>query len=254
MNTEQQSNLKTQPNSSAITKAMILAAGRGERMRPLTDTCPKPLLKAAGLPLLEYHLIKLAASGITDIVINYAWLGEQIAQYFGDGSKWGVNIAYSAENQGALETAGGILKALPLLVNNNENEQFLVVNGDVYTDIAFTDLPILAPDTLAHLYLVDNPEHNLDGDFAVNQGMLINKPTNKNCLSFTYSGIGLYHSDFFKHLDLTTDNQQQVALGPLLREGAQAGKISASIHHEFWTDVGTPQRLEQLNQKLEEIS
>ena len=232
-----------------IKKAMILAAGRGERMRPLTDTCPKPLLKVAGLPLLEHHIINLANSGITDIVINYAWLGEQIVAYFGDGKQWGVNIAYSAETEGALETAGGIFKALPLLLKSNPSEQFLVVNGDVYTELSFANISPLKANVLAHLYLVKNPDHNLAGDFAINNAMLINKSDDTLPSTFTYSGIGLYHSQFFKNL-VEVKHQQKLALGPLLRRAAQAGQISAEVTEKFWTDVGTVNRLEQLNQQL----
>ncbi|WP_440876196.1 N-acetylmuramate alpha-1-phosphate uridylyltransferase MurU [Thalassotalea sp. PLHSN55] len=233
-----------------ITKAIILAAGRGERMRPLTDVTPKPLIRVAGIPLLEHHLIKLARAGITDIVINHAWLGQQIVDYFADGKKWGVNICYSAEEQGALETAGGIINAMPQLLENNPSKQFLVINGDVYTDIGFENLPVLAPDILAHLYLVPNPEHNLTGDFAIDQTMLINKLPINTSPSFTYSGIGLYHSDFFKDLHNCDQASQQLALGPLLRANAQLRKLTASVCNELWTDVGTPQRLADLNAQL----
>ncbi len=237
-------------------KAIILAAGRGERMRPLTDTCPKPLLKVAGLPLIEHHINKLRAAGITDIVINHAWLGQQIEDYFGNGEKWSVNIVYSPETQGALETAGGIIKALPLLLGKeleeNQSGQFLVVNGDVYSEMSFAQIPALSPGILAHLYLIENPEHNLAGDFQLSDGRLTNKDENAQHQSFTYSGIGLYHSDFFSGLALNANQSgdKALALGPLLRQYAQAQKISASVVHDFWTDVGTPERLAQLNQAL----
>ncbi len=267
-------------------KAIILAAGRGERMRPLTDHCPKPMLKVAGLPLIEHHLNKLKAIGITEVVINHAWCGEQIEQYFGDGSKWQIAIRYSAEKSGALETAGGILKALPLLtntgltdtgltdtgltdtgltdtgladtgltdtrltsakLNTEEPQTFLVVNGDIYCDFDFSNLPSLPLGQLAHLWLVPNPAHNLSGDFVVEGGILKNKSNSTAENTFTYSGIGIYHRDFFKDLPC---QEEKISLGPMLRQSANLQEIGASILNDFWTDVGTPERLEQLNQKI----
>ena len=247
-----------------ITKAMILAAGRGERMRPLTDTCPKPLLKVASMPLIEHHIRKLQQLGIVDIVINHAWLGEKIEQYFGKGERWGVNIRYSQEYGQALETAGGIIKALPLLLLDNPSEQFLVINGDVYTELNFANIPPLKANMLAHLCLVSNPLHNPEGDFTLSDGILSNKAlqqtgNNRQKVTeqtFTYSGIGLYHSDFFKERasEQVTTSAHKLALGPLLRESAALGRISASVIDELWTDVGTPERLQQLNKQLKNKS
>jgi MurNAc alpha-1-phosphate uridylyltransferase len=244
-------------------KAMILAAGRGERMRPLTDTCPKPMLKVLGIPLIEYHIRHLAEVGITDIVINHAWLGELIVDYLGDGSKWLVNITYSHETEGALETAGGIINALPLLMgnDNNEDEPFLIVNGDIFTNFDFTQLPVLAAEHSAHLCLIKNPKHNLSGDFQLKSGLLVNI-NNKDTLAlslsaqfetYTYSGIGLFRPSFFCHQQRSVNNEMEatinkvLALAPLIRHEADFNKISAQLLSCQWTDVGTVERLEQLN-------
>jgi len=221
-------------------KAMILAAGRGERMKPLTDTCPKPLLKVGGLSLIEHHLQKLKSINITDVIINHAWLGEQIEQHLNNGKKWQVNIAYSAEKVGALETAGGIKKALPLLGGS----PFLLVNGDVFSDVDFKSfLPFitLKQGYLAHLFLVPNPEHNSRGDFGIAQGQLTEKSAGK--ASYTYSGIAVFDPAFFDDAPLETFSK----LGPLLFSGANNGTISASLLEGNWTDVGTPDRLIELN-------
>lgn len=218
---------------------MILAAGRGERMKPLTDTCPKPLLTVKDKPLIEYHIEKLAAIGVKDIVINHAWLGERIIEQLGNGSKWQVNLHYSDESNGALETAGGIKKALHLLTSDIEDEPFFVINGDVFTTFDFTLLPKLAAEQLAHLWLVDNPEHNTSGDFGINQNNLVNKANDM----FTFSGIALYRPSFFDQVN----EKESSRLAPLLRLGAEQMKISASKLECLWVDVGTPQRLQQLN-------
>ncbi|WP_077340921.1 N-acetylmuramate alpha-1-phosphate uridylyltransferase MurU [Pseudocolwellia agarivorans] len=238
-------------------KAMILAAGRGERMRPLTDDCPKPLLKVAGIPLIEHHIVKLAQAGITDIVINHAWLGYKIEEYLQDGSQWGVSIRYSRETQGALETAGGIIKALPLLVEKDEpNAPFLVVNGDVYTDFDFTHIPLLPSDCLANIWLVANPEHNLKGDFLLAEEASTLNKSNKvyNLTSkenqplqhqaYTFSGIALYKPEFFT---AHSHDAAILPLGPLLRETAENLELSGTILKGQWTDVGTPERLNELN-------
>lgn len=238
-------------------KAMILAAGRGERMRPLTDDCPKPLLKVAGMPLIEHHIVKLAQAGITDIVINHAWLGYKIEEYLQDGSQWGVSIRYSRETQGALETAGGIIKALPLLVEKDEpNAPFLVVNGDVYTDFDFTHIPLLPSDCLANIWLVANPEHNLKGDFLLAEEASTLNKSNKvyNLTSkenqpqqhqaYTFSGIALYKPEFFT---AHSHDAAILPLGPLLRETAENLELSGTILKGQWTDVGTPERLNELN-------
>lgn len=213
-------------------------------MRPLTDICPKPLLEAGGKALIEHPIERLVAAGITDIVINHAHLGQMIEQRLGDGSRWGARLHYSAEQQ-ALETAGGIIRALPLL----GNAPFLVVNGDVFCDIEFEQLlhPAILPDgdhTLAHLVLVANPEHHPQGDFSLQHGRLA-LPVLQG--SLTYSGIGLYHPALFSGQPCNTP----LALGPLLRQAIAAGKVSGQQHPGFWLDVGTPERLAQLNLKLQ---
>jgi len=220
-------------------KAMILAAGRGERMKPLTDTCPKPLLRVKGKSLIEYHIEKLAAIGVKDIVINYAWLGHLLIEQLGDGAKWQLNLHYSDESNGALETAGGIKKALPLLNTEQEDEPFFVINGDVFTDFDFTRLPKLAPEHQAHLWLVDNPEHHSAGDFGLIEQYLVNQAKNM----FTFSGIAMYRPSFFN----TVNQKESSKLAPLLRMGAKNKQISASKLTHLWVDVGTPQRLAQLN-------
>ncbi|GGB19523.1 N-acetylmuramate alpha-1-phosphate uridylyltransferase MurU [Agarivorans gilvus] len=220
---------------SCINTAMILAAGRGERMRPLTDHCPKPLLELAGKPLIEWHIDKLQAAGIRRIVVNTAYLGEQIEARLGNGRRWGLDILYSREVE-ALETAGGIVQALDLL----DAEQFLVVNGDVWTDWDYR--PLCQPSLeqrLAHLYLVSNPSHHPKGDFALQGQLVVDKP------AFTFSGIAQYHQSFFAGLA-----PGRRALAPLLRAAMQQQQVSGQLHQGLWVDVGTPQRLQQLNQKL----
>ena len=229
-------------------KAMILAAGRGERMRPLTDHCPKPLLKVSGIPLIEHHINKLAQCGITEIVVNFAWLGEMISDYLGDGRKFGVNIIYSPERNGALETAGGIIQALPLLTQNKCNEAFMLINGDVFTDFNFAEIPILANDCLAHICLVKNPEHNKNGDFIFENNQLKNieplvKSALKNEFTYTFSGISVFRPDFFKDENIAKVSK----LGPMIKQAVSLGKVSASIITCEWTDVGTPERLANLN-------
>jgi len=231
-------------------KAMILAAGRGERMRPLTDHCPKPLLKVNGIPLIEYHIKKLAAAGITDIVINLAWLGQTIVDYLQDGKAFGVNIQYSWEDDIALETAGGIIQALPLLMNKPNGDQqqpFLVVNGDVFCEYDFSQLPVLTPSTLAHLFLVPNPKHNLTGDFCLHSGVVTNLKMKSESASFTYSGIGLYRVAFFQQFEQEKYKKVQ-PLAPLLRVAAENKQITGQLLSGNWTDVGTPLRLQQLNE------
>lgn len=221
-------------------KAMILAAGLGTRMRPLTDSSPKPLLKAGGKPLIVWHLEKLAAAGFTEIVINIAWLGWQIPEALGDGSTWGVKLHYSDEQaETALETAGGIIKALPLL----GTEPFLVVNGDVWCD--YPCLPQqLAPDRLAHLILVKNPEHHPHGDFALEAGRARNEGAHK----LTFSGLGYYHPQLFAGLAYG-----KRALGPVLRAAIMQDLISAEHYQGTWLDIGTPERLAELDQRLNAV-
>ncbi len=223
-------------------KAMILAAGRGERMRPLTDSCPKPLIKVAGKPLIEHHIRKLVAVGVTDIVINLAWLGEQIEDYLQDGKWLGANIQYSWERDGALETAGGIKQALSLL-SNEEQQPFLVINGDIFCNYGFNDLPHLNSDKLVHLFLVKNPTHNQKGDFCISADLIKNPCEHESLSTFTFSGIGIYRPIFFSQENI----DQKYPLAPLLRKAADKKLISGQVLLEHWTDVGTPERLAQLN-------
>ncbi|MDQ1325250.1 MAG: Mannose-phosphate guanylyltransferase [Campylobacterota bacterium] len=219
-------------------KCMILAAGRGERMRPLTDHVPKPLLKVGGIPLIVWHLERLAHNGFKEIVINIAHLGGQIPKALGDGSEWGITICYSDEQEeGALESAGGIVKALPVL----GDEVFLVVNGDIWCDYDFGQDKKLKEGMLAHLILVPNPDHNLEGDFALNGNKVEGDGTKK----YTFSGIGYYSPKLFKDLFYGKS-----ALAPLLREAMKKGKITGELHEGEWFDIGTPQRLELLNAQL----
>jgi N-acetyl-alpha-D-muramate 1-phosphate uridylyltransferase len=224
-------------------KAMILAAGRGERMRPLTDDCPKPLLSAGGRPLIEWHLLRLAAAGIRDVVVNHAWLGERIEQALGDGRRFGLRIAYSAEGE-ALETAGGIAHALPLL----GRAPFLVVNGDIWCDFdlgrarTLADR-LLALDWLAHCVLVDNPAHHPQGDFGQRSGRL---QANADGPRLTFCGIGVYRPALFD----TVKAGERARLAPLLRAAAAAGRAGAEYHPGRWTDVGTPGRLAELDAQL----
>ncbi|WP_406666055.1 N-acetylmuramate alpha-1-phosphate uridylyltransferase MurU [Gallaecimonas sp. GXIMD1310] len=214
-------------------KAMILAAGRGERMRPLTDHCPKPLLEAGGKPLLGHHLQRLADAGIKEVVINTAWLGEQLEQALADGSRYGLQISYSREGT-ALETAGGIRQALPLL---GEGE-FLLLNGDVYCELPLSRL--LAQSAPA-LVLVDNPPQHPGGDFALIAGKVHNAPR-----QYTYAGLAKLHSSLFTGLA-----PGHSALGPLLRQWAEQKLLSGLYYRGYWQDVGTPERLAQLRKHLQ---
>jgi MurNAc alpha-1-phosphate uridylyltransferase len=215
-------------------KAMILAAGRGERMRPLTDHTPKPLLSVANKPLIVHTINQLVAAGFRDIVINHAHLGWQIEAALGSGKQFGATLQYSPEGEEALETAGGIINALPLL----GNDVFLVVNGDIATDFPFAELTNQTVD-LAHLVLVDNPAHHPQGDFALDQhGKLINHAE----ALLTFSGIGLYRPELFAH---TPPGKSK--LGPLLKQAIADGQVSGQKHSGFWMDIGTPERLRQLH-------
>lgn len=216
-------------------RAMILAAGRGERMRPLTDQTPKPLLQVAGKALLIWHLEQLRAAGVTDLVINHAWLGEQIEAALGDGSAFGVRIQWSREAE-ALETLGGIVKALPLL----GAEPFLVVNGDIWCDYSYAHLQLPAG-CLAKLVLVDNPPQHPNGDFALVNGVLHADGASK----LTFSGIGLYHPDLFAGCVV-----EKARLAPLLRQAMALHKIAGEHYRGQWHDVGTPARLQELDAQL----
>ena len=216
-------------------KAMILAAGRGERMRPLTDHTPKPLLKAGSQRLIEHHIQALAGAGITELVINHAHLGEQIETTLGDGNRYGVRIHYSAEGE-ALETAGGIVKALPLL----GEAPFVVINGDVWCDFPLKCLP-REPLGLAHLVLVDNPPHHPEGDFALVDGQVRQAGEPR----FTFSGIGVYRPQLFSDLE-----PGRRPLAPVLREAMDNDQVSGEHYSGRWMDVGTPERLAGLNALL----
>jgi MurNAc alpha-1-phosphate uridylyltransferase len=219
-------------------KAMILAAGRGERMRPLTDTMPKPLLMVANKPLIVYHLEKIAAMGITEVVINIAYLGDKIRQALGDGSRWGLTIQYSEEPE-PLETAGALLYALPLL----GDAAFLLVNGDVWTDLDFSSV-VETPlnDTLARLIFVNNPEHNLQGDFYINKNNLVEQSVSR--LSTTFSGVALISPK------IISDYPNKRAIFPL-REVfdycIERQLLEGIVYDGEWCDVGTPERLLELN-------
>jgi MurNAc alpha-1-phosphate uridylyltransferase len=215
---------------------MILAAGRGERMRPLTDHTPKPLLKVGGKSLIVWHLQRLALAGFKEIVINYAHLGQQIEAALGDGSEWGFHILYSPEEK-ALETAGGIANALPLL----GAEPFLVVNGDVFTDVNFSSLK-LQPPNLAHLVMVNNPPQHPQGDFAISAGKL----AENGDMRYTFSGIGVYHPQLFAEVK----KGEPAKLVPLLREAMAAGLVSAEHYSGIWHDIGTPERLAELDKAM----
>jgi MurNAc alpha-1-phosphate uridylyltransferase len=227
----------------AMTRAMILAAGRGERMRPLTDHTPKPLLAVGGKPLIVWHIERLRAAGFTGLVINHAHLGHRLEETLGDGCAFGVHIAWSPE-AAALETAGGIRHALPLL----GDAPFVVINGDVFCDADFTALraaaeTLRADGLLAHLLLVDNPAHHLAGDFHLGGDGRIQAD---GAPRLTFSGLGVYHPALFADLP----DHTPAKLAPLLRQAMAAGQVSGAHHSGRWVDVGTPQRLAALDREL----
>lgn len=240
-------------------RAMILAAGRGERMRPLTDHTPKPLLQAGGKPLIVWHIERLVAAGITDLVINHAHLGVQIEAALGDGARYGAHITYSAEGE-ALETAGGIAYALPRLCSSlspEEGEIFAVINGDVYCDYDFSQLyaraaKLATNDDVAHLVLVDNPEHHPKGDFVLEGDRIVPGFSTVSCLPYpdsrilTFSGIGLYQPELFSGIA----HGSKAPLAPLLRAQITAGRVSGEHHRGQWLDIGTPARLDELDKRL----
>ncbi|TBU76384.1 N-acetylmuramate alpha-1-phosphate uridylyltransferase MurU [Phytopseudomonas daroniae] len=218
-------------------KAMILAAGKGERLRPLTLHTPKPLVHAAGVPLIEYHVRALARAGFTELVVNHAWLGQQIEDYLGDGERYGVSIRYSPEGE-PLETGGGIFKALPLL----GGEPFVVVNGDIFTDYDFANLrrPLAGQ---AHLVLVDNPPHHPKGDFLLHGGQVEDAVAERD--SLTYSGIAVLGASLF------ADCQSGAfKLAPLLRNAMAGGNVSGERYSGRWVDVGTHERLAEVERLL----
>lgn len=217
-------------------KAMILAAGRGERMRPLTDHVPKPLLPVAGRPMIEYTVEALVSGGYREIIINVAWLGQMIEERLGDGGRFGARIQYSEEKDGPLETAGGIVKALPLL----GNDPFLVVNGDIATDFPFQRLSSIDVE-LAHLVLVPNPPHHRAGDFVLDGG----KVAAGGEVRHTFSGIGVYRQELF-----ASREPGKYPLAPILRDAMALGKVGGELYHGFWLDVGTGERLAELDKKI----
>jgi len=217
---------------------MVLAAGRGERMRPLTLARPKPLLEAGGTPLIVHHLRALAAAGFEDVVVNLSWLGGQIREALGDGTRHGLRIHYSDEGPEPLETGGGIFRALPLLGDG----PFLVLNGDTWSDIPYADLrERLAPADLAHLVLVPNPTHNADGDFVLERGRIVETPGDR----LTFSGVGLYRAELFEGC-----RDGVFKLAPLLRAAVRDGRVSGELHDGSWLDIGTPERLAELDARL----
>ncbi len=218
--------------------AMILAAGRGERMRPLTDTVPKPLLEVAGKPLIEWQIEKLVGAGFKTIIINVAHKGQMIMERLGDGSRWGVEILFSDErDEGALESAGGIVKVLPLIAD----DIFLVVNADVWCDYRYSTQVTLAR-AQARLVLVPNPEHNPKGDFSLENQYL---KAGEDGETFTFSGIGYYSKCFFEGI-----GYGKAALGPLIRQKSADNLVEGEVYTGKWVDVGTPERLESINKQL----
>jgi MurNAc alpha-1-phosphate uridylyltransferase len=211
---------------------MLLAAGRGDRLRPITDSTPKPLVEVRGKSLIEYHLDALAHAGIESVVINLGWLGEQIAERIGSGERYGLSVAYSPEGDNILETGGGILRALPLL----GDDPFVVVNADV-----FTDMPLpsgLADDADAHLVLVPRPAFRERGDFGLENGRV----TNPEVPAYTFSGVAVYRPEFF-----AGQSPGRFPLAPLLRNAADRGRLTGEVWKGTWEDVGTPERLAALN-------
>lgn len=226
---------------------MILAAGRGERMRPLTDRVPKPLLPVGGKPLIVWHLERLARAGLREVVINHAHLGARIEAALGDGARWGLTIAYSPEPEGALETAGGIANALPLL---GPDEAFLVVNGDIFCDWDISQAAnMLNPGDLAHLVLVPNPPHHRLGDFALRGRAVSTDVANCGAQGYTFSGIGIYLPELFAGIV----RGQPAKLAPLLRAAMAQQRVSGELHAGRWVDVGTPQRLAELDAELRSL-
>ena len=218
---------------------MILAAGLGSRLRPLTDTTPKPLIKVGDKPLIVWHIENLARNGFKEIIINIAHLGHLIPQALGDGSRWGVTLHYSDEQQeGALESAGGIKKALSFF----EDETFLVFNADIFCEYEYDATFQLQKDMLAHLIVVNNPPHNPDGDFALDAHLASNAKENR----YTFSGIGYYSCKLFD----TLKEGEKAPLAPLLRDAIAQKKVTATLYNGLWHDIGTPQRLDEINKRF----
>lgn len=219
---------------------MLLAAGRGERLRPITATTPKALVEVGGQSLIERHLMALSAAGITNVVINLGWLGEQIAERLGSGRAYGLSITYSPEGDDILETGGGIVRALPLLGDRS----FAVVNADVFTDMPLPP-PLPAAGETGHLVMVPRPAYRARGDFDVVDGKL----ANSDAPAFTFSGIASYRPEFFRDL-----KPGRFPLAPILSEAAGKRLLGASVYRGLWEDVGTPERLDALNRRhLEDL-
>jgi MurNAc alpha-1-phosphate uridylyltransferase len=221
-------------------RAMILAAGRGERMRPLTDKTPKPLLSVAGKPMIQYHIDALAAAGVRDIVINLSWLGSQLRAALGDGAQFGVRIQYSDEGDAALETGGGIFKALPLLAGASGKDPFVVVSGDVWTEYPLVEgVKKLAAADVAHFVLAPNPDFHARGDFGLAEGRVVDEGER-----YTYANIGVFRPQFF------ADCQPgRFPLAPLMFEWIRKHRVSGELYRGAWHNVGTPQQLQQLDQE-----
>ena len=231
-------------------RALIFAAGLGERMRPLTEHTPKPLLQAGGKPLIAWHLEKLAALGIEEVVVNTSWLAPRFPELLGDGARWGLRLHYSHEGPTPLETGGGMLHALPWL----GDAPFLAVNGDIWSDCDFARLP-REPDGDAHLLLVDNPGHHPGGDFVLGgDGRIVAEGGPK----LTFSGIGVYRPAILEGWRDTVDGDPgsppRFRLAPLLRAAMARGAVTGEHHRGRWTDVGTPQRLEDLDRSLRAVA
>nr|WP_269619684.1 nucleotidyltransferase family protein [Marortus sp. BJYM1] len=226
-------------------KAMILAAGLGTRMRPLTDHTPKPLLRAGGKTLIDYHIEKLVAAGITDLIVNCSWLAEQLEAYLGDGHRFGVNIVVSREDQ-PLETCGGIVQALPFLCEGNlSDEPFLLINGDIWTDFDFKNLISCKPDA-GHLVMIKNPAHNPHGDFVLaSDGLLAEKDGHSVAESYTFSGISVWRPSVFSHF-----SAGKRALKPVMLNAISKRSLSGELYEGHWWDIGTPERLAALHEFL----
>jgi MurNAc alpha-1-phosphate uridylyltransferase len=217
-------------------KAMILAAGRGERLRPLTDEIPKPLIEVGGQSLLERHLDNVRSAGIETVVINLGWLGDKIVEHVGSGKRYGLEVIYSQEGNNILETGGGIHKALPML----GSEPFLVVNADIYTDMPVPDVS-LENEHLGHLMMVPTPGYRDRGDFNIEEGLI----RNGTDAALTFSGVAIYRPDFFDGCDAG-----RFSIAPMLREAADRGQLSGSLYEGLWADAGTPDRLAALQANM----
>ena len=231
---------------SVITQAMILAAGKGTRLRPLTLETPKPLVEVGGQPLIVWHIKALQAAGITDITINASWLADRLMQALGDGAEYGVKLHWSVEDDEPLETAGGIFNALQ--TGKLQDAPFILVNSDVWTTYDFAQLQdyTLGPDQLAHLLLIDNPEHNNGGDFAINNGLASEQPI-ADADKYTLAGISVVSARLVDGLV----SGQPAPLAPLLKQAMLKFQITAEVIKDNWIDVGTPERLSQVNEFIE---